>query len=321
MPYRAWPQPFSSVDIPDDDWNTAAGQWQAAQGQYDPVAPGSLDQVDLDEGVDPTDPETSAQLASAEMPHAQWQLLRARKLAAGSGENTPLGDDTISGDAITDVLKGSSGDDRLVAATRENPPGKERPIDPQRTQVFQPGPDGKLHPISGWHTTGPFDFGVWSHDINWPGVASDLADIGTNAAMAMEGVGVLGAIQKGTATNVGRMTAEAARKQLRRRGAAVTGEEIHHSVALNGISRTAENWRNHPAFLKVLSQADHRRLTGSWKGLPQYGPIQRFVVGTPNWMKTVPAWLGVHGFDWLSGLHHDQPGSSNLGDPSVPPLL
>jgi hypothetical protein len=62
MPYRAWPQPFSSVDIPDDDWNTAAAQWQAAHGQYDPVAPGSLDAVDLGEGVDPTSPDASAVL-------------------------------------------------------------------------------------------------------------------------------------------------------------------------------------------------------------------------------------------------------------------
>jgi hypothetical protein len=48
-------------------------------------------------------------------------------------------------------------------------------VDPNRTEVFQPGPDGKLRPILGWHTTGPFDFGKWAHNIDWGGVGLDLA--------------------------------------------------------------------------------------------------------------------------------------------------
>ena len=61
--------------------------------------------------------------------------------------------------------------------------------DPQRTDVFQPGPDGKLQPIPGWHTTGPFDFGTWSHNIDWPGVANDL---GTIASGAFDGLAAAG---------------------------------------------------------------------------------------------------------------------------------
>lgn len=49
------------------------------------------------------------------------------------------------------------------------------PVEPSRTDVFQPGQDGKLHPIPGWHTTGPLDFGQWAHNIDWPGVGWDLA--------------------------------------------------------------------------------------------------------------------------------------------------
>jgi hypothetical protein len=48
--------------------------------------------------------------------------------------------------------------------------------------VFQTGPDGKLHPIPGWHTTGPFDFKAWSHNIDWGGVAEDLGKIGVGVA-------------------------------------------------------------------------------------------------------------------------------------------
>jgi hypothetical protein len=58
--------------------------------------------------------------------------------------------------------------------------------------VFQTGPDGKLHPIPGWHTTGPFDFGAWSHNINWRGVAKDLGEIGAGAASVFGGIGLGG---------------------------------------------------------------------------------------------------------------------------------
>jgi GH24 family phage-related lysozyme (muramidase) len=85
MPYRAWPQPFSSVDIPDDEWNSAAAQWRAAQGQYDPVAPSSLDDVEVGGDVDPTSPDTSRVLGQAEMPHDQWQKARMMQLAAREG--------------------------------------------------------------------------------------------------------------------------------------------------------------------------------------------------------------------------------------------
>jgi hypothetical protein len=307
-------EPFSSEDISDDEWNANVARWRAAQGRWDSVAP-PLDALDAGGQFDPTNSDLAAAIGQAEMSHTDWQLARAQQIAARDG------DSTISGEGGDDQLDGGAAGDEVVTPTPASTVPPSQPIDPQRIQVFQPGPDGKLHPIPGWHTTGPFDFGEWSHNIDWSGVAEDLANIGVDAAMSMEGVGVLRAVQRGTATNVGRMTAEAARKQLRRRGAAGVGEEIHHSVSLNGIGRTVENWRNHPAFLKVLPKADHRRLTGSWQGLPQYGPIQRFIVGTPNWMKTVPAWLGVHGFDWFAGPHGQSPANSNLGDPTVPPTL
>ncbi|TAJ70689.1 MAG: hypothetical protein EPO51_16500 [Phenylobacterium sp.] len=54
-------------------------------------------------------------------------------------------------------------------------------VDPSRTDVFRRGPDGKLHPIAGWHTTGPFAFGEWGRNIDWAGTAGDLADIATQS--------------------------------------------------------------------------------------------------------------------------------------------
>ena len=116
------------------------------------------------------------------------------------------------------------------------------------------------------------------------------------------GAGAALAFGRGTAKNVGVRTAEAVRKQLRRRGVAGPGQEIHHSVSLNGISRTAQNWRNHPAFMKVLPKADHRRLTGRWGDLPKFGPVERLWVGTPAWMKNVPAGLGARVADGVADL-------------------
>lgn len=131
-------------------------------------------------------------------------------------------------------------------------------------------------------------------------VAGDLVDGASDIGLAMTGLGIADAFGKGVAWPIGKWTAEAARKQLRRRGAAVAGEEIHHSVALKGISRTAENWRNHPAFLKALPQADHRRLTGKWGDLPKFDRATALWVGSPTWMKTVSAWPLARGLSALA---------------------
>lgn len=66
---------------------------------------------------------------------------------------------------------------------------QQPPIDPSKTPVFQTGPDGKLHPVPGWRTTGPFDFGAWSHNIHWGGVAKDLGEIAAGIPAFFSGVG------------------------------------------------------------------------------------------------------------------------------------
>jgi len=95
----------------------------------------------------------------------------------------------------------------------------------------------------------------------------------------------------------GSLTANAARKAYRARGMAKAGEEAHHAFELNGISRSAQNWRNHYAFLKPLPQSVHRRLTGRWGDLPRYGPPARIWYGTTDWMKAVPAGVAGYGAD------------------------
>jgi hypothetical protein len=102
---------------------------------------------------------------------------------------------------------------------------------------------------------------------------------------ASKGIGIL---------KEGSVTADAARKVLRRVGMAKPGQEIHHTVPLNGRGRNVQDWRNHYAFLKPLPKEQHRRLTGSWMGKPEYDPIRKVWYGTTDWMKAVPT--GVAGY-------------------------
>ena len=63
--------------------------------------------------------------------------------------------------------------------------------DPQRTDVFQRGPDGKLHPVEGWHTTGPFDVGTWAGEVDPHGISQDLEHI-IDSVLDIEGAKAAG---------------------------------------------------------------------------------------------------------------------------------
>jgi len=140
--------------------------------------------------------------------------------------------------------------------------------------------------------------------------AADLQDgnyggAAFNTAMAVGDALLVGAIVKGARAaskgigilKKGSVSAGAAAKQIRKAGLAGKGEEIHHTVALNGTSRSVQDWRNHYAFLKTLPQETHRRLTGSWNGKPQFDPIRRVWHGTTDWQKSVPTAIGSYAVD------------------------
>lgn len=131
--------------------------------------------------------------------------------------------------------------------------------------------------------------------------AADLQDgnyggAAFNAAMAVGDTLPAGAIIKGARAaskgigilKKGSVSANAAAKQIRKAGLAGKGDEIHHTIPLNGKSRTAQDPRNHYAFLKTLPKEQHRRLTGSWEGKPRYDPIRRIWYGTTDWQKSGP---------------------------------
>lgn len=160
-------------------------------------------------------------------------------------------------------------------------------------RIPRPNAAESFIPVVGpaWEAVGDLQDGNYGPAaFNGAMAIADALPIGT----AFKGVN---ALRKGIGIlKDGSVTADAARKVLRRVGMAGEGDEVHHAVPLNGTGRNVQDWRNHYAFLKVLPKEQHRRLTGSWMGKPMYDPIRRAWYGTTDWMKTVPA--GVAG--WTS---------------------
>lgn len=145
--------------------------------------------------------------------------------------------------------------------------------------------------------------------------AADLQDrnyggAAFNAAMAVGDALPAGAVVKGGRAALkgigvlkkGSVTSGAAIKKIRKAGLAGKGEEVHHTVALNGKGRSEQDWRNHYALLKTLPKETHRRLHGGWNGKPQFDPVRRVWYGTTDWQKSVPAALGSYAADAWENL-------------------
>jgi hypothetical protein len=75
---------------------------------------------------------------------------------------------------------------------------------------------------------------------------------------------------------------------IKKAGLTGPGKEVHHSIPLDGVGRSVQDWRNHYLFLKVLPKEVHRRLHGSWAGKPRYDPVRRIWYGTTDWQKAFP---------------------------------
>lgn len=204
---------------------------------------------------------------------------------------------------------------RIRAQRQAQDRGASSPIDMARDALedFQEGP--KIQRPNVVETFIPIVGPAWEaaadlQDGNYGGAAfntalavGDALPVGAvvkGARAATKGIGIL---KKGS------VSAGAAAKQIRKAGLAGKGEEIHHSFPLDGKSRSAQDWRNHYAFLKTLPQETHRRLTGSWNGKPRFDPIRCVWYGTTDWQKSVPTAVG----SYVAGSFE------KLGNPFAPP--
>lgn len=108
-------EPFSSTDeIPDDVWAGAAQSWRDAQGRHDSVA-GTRPMLDPEVAQPPIRADASLRLASADMPHDDWQHLRMLQLlgaqgAGGASQNQP-------GDSAAGRMADAAGAEALANQT------------------------------------------------------------------------------------------------------------------------------------------------------------------------------------------------------------
>jgi hypothetical protein len=163
----------------------------------------------------------------------------------------------------------------------------------------------------------------------WQAVG-DLQDGNYGAAALNGGMAVLEALPVGTAVKGGRAfvrgvdyfakpTFSAARKELVEAGLVRTGQDVHHVIPVRGAARFRPDWRNNPALLKPLKQAQHRRIHTRWGGEPRYDPVRRAWHGTTEAMKTVPAGLLGYTISSAENATRTNPGHAKTPTTSQPP--
>jgi hypothetical protein len=150
---------------------------------------------------DDTPPDDGGSIGATGSPESAWLIPVSNTLRSlpsygpdTSSPSVPDTSGTVIGAPSQNSGTGPSTDGDIAGPGALSAPAPGRQINPYRTDVFQPGADGKLHPIPGWHTTGPRDFGAWSHNIDWNGVGDDLNSIASNALLALEDPGALAAL-------------------------------------------------------------------------------------------------------------------------------
>ncbi len=169
-----------------------------------------------------------------------------------------------------------------------DPEGEQYDRDMARLRISRPNTLQSFIPVVGpaWEAAADFQEGDYiGAAFNGAMAVTDMLPIGVAAK------GVRAASKGVTMLKKGSVTANASAKSLRAKGVATKGQEIHHTIPLNGKSRTAQDPRNHYMFLKVMPQEEHRRLTGSWNKRPRYDRVRRVWYGTNDWQKALPTSL------------------------------
>ncbi|WP_312161599.1 hypothetical protein [Phenylobacterium sp.] len=189
--------------------------------------------------------------------------------------------------------------DAEMAAARK----RREAAETERTKIARPNLAQSFIPVVGpaWEAVADYQDGDYAGAaFNGAMAFADVLPIGVAAKgmrAASKGIGIL---KKGS------VSANAAAKQIRAKGLAGKGQEIHHTVPLQGLSRTAQDPRNHYALLKVLPVEQHRRLTGSWQGKPRYDPVRRVWYGTTDWQKVLPTSMAANLADGVQNLVQQQ---------------
>lgn len=163
--------------------------------------------------------------------------------------------------------------------------------------VGHPGPAESLIPIWGSGREALADL----HDGNDVGAAFNALLAGSDLFLAKD---VLTGVLKGGLKIGGSFAwrnapweAQGVRQWLGEKGFLAKGQPGHH-WAFEQASKVPGWIKHQPPFVRgMVDAADHGRIHGPYKGLPQYNALQRIWRGTPDWWKaanvSTPAHAGV----------------------------
>lgn len=107
----------------------------------------------------------------------------------------------------------------------------------------------------------------------------------------------------------GLASASAMQKRYKTLKLTQAGQELHHTIPhrFAGISRTTKSAINHPALLKPMDKATHRRLTGRWQGQPEFNRLEKLWHGTTDLQKTAPVGAAGNAADAWENLRQPRP--------------
>lgn len=116
---------------------------------------------------------------------------------------------------------------------------------------------------------------------------SDLAP-GAFAVKTVAKAGIKGAVKSG-----GSHTWGATRKWMGKNGLLEPGQHGHHGMIPRGGwgKIVPDSIKNQPWNITAMpTPVVHGRIHGPYAGLPQYGRVERYWRGTPDWAKTAHIW-------------------------------
>ena len=216
-------------------------------------------------------------------------------------------------------------ENRLADVSRRYFPSPDFSPSPEGGQEAPKPGDARNHLLQGLRISRPNTLESFIPVVGpaWEAAADlqdgDIGGAAFNGAMAVvdvfpAGVAVKGlrAASKGIGVwKKGSLTANAARNYYRSKIPLKDGYQLHHVFPLDGISRSAPNWRNHFALLKPLPKEVHKRLHGRSGTLPKYGRPGKLWHGTTDWMKAAAIGVPSYAGDSFQNLHDSSKAGSS----------
>lgn len=179
-----------------------------------------------------------------------------------------------------------AGYDSMTAEQRSRNEAQERQASSKGYWQQHPGVGESLVPVWGSAREAIAD----AHD-------GDIVGATANAALAITdlapGTFVVKGLTKGGAKLAGSHSWKITRRWMGDQGMLSKGQHGHHGIIPRGGwgKHIPDAVKNQPWNITAMPNAvTHGRIHGSYKGQPQYGQIERYWRGAPDWAKAAHVW-------------------------------